>query len=300
MPKVTRPKSTKAPAKKPTKGAVDACLGYIARELETAKANNGGRSPYGALKKLVDDNVVAFPWLNVMQVKNHLRKLTVPKTNESTLTALEAEIAFTMAGMSSLTGPEMREHPPSIIVFQSNPGTALTSTANSNSASEGTTIALLNSASEVSTQNLTTEQIVDNGYGGRPKGTTAAHSVDLSQKIALVKEEAAALYILVRSKAKKSNTRTPKGELTSIIEQSRARHSIPADIQILHSTIRSRAKRGVAKARKGHLSPMLEVEEYIVQIASQLAKMRAPISRREGLELANSLIHGTDVGVTAR
>ena len=41
---------------------------------------------------------------------------------------------------------------------------------------------------------------------------------------------------------------------------------------------------------------MLDVEEYIVQIAIQLAKMWVPISRREGLELANSLIQGTSVG----
>jgi len=41
---------------------------------------------------------------------------------------------------------------------------------------------------------------------------------------------------------------------------------------------------------------MLDVEEYIVQIAIQLAKMQAPISQREGLELANSLIQGTSVG----
>ena len=41
---------------------------------------------------------------------------------------------------------------------------------------------------------------------------------------------------------------------------------------------------------------MLDVEEYIVQIAIQLAKMLEPISQHEGLELANSLIQGTSVG----
>jgi len=45
----THPKSSKAPAKKPAKGAVDACLGYITRELEVIKASNGGKVPYMVL-----------------------------------------------------------------------------------------------------------------------------------------------------------------------------------------------------------------------------------------------------------
>ena len=57
MPKVTRHKSTKAPPK-PAKGAIDACVGYIIRELEVLKANNGRKTPYGTLKKLVDDHLV--------------------------------------------------------------------------------------------------------------------------------------------------------------------------------------------------------------------------------------------------
>ena len=35
---------------------------------------------------------------------------------------------------------------------------------------------------------------------------------------------------------------------------------------------------------------MLEVKEYIVEIATLLAKMWVPISQHEGLELANLLI----------
>ena len=69
MPKVTHQKSTKAPPKS-AEGAIDACLGYIVKELEVLKANNGGKTPYGTLKKLVNDHLVMFPWLNVMMVKN--------------------------------------------------------------------------------------------------------------------------------------------------------------------------------------------------------------------------------------
>ena len=74
---------------------------YIIRELEVLKANNGGKTPYGALKKLVDEHLVTFPWLNVM-VTNYLCKLAVPKTMTSNLNDIETEVAFTMAGMSLL------------------------------------------------------------------------------------------------------------------------------------------------------------------------------------------------------
>jgi len=38
---------------------------------------------------------------------------------------------------------------------------------------------------------------------------------------------------------------------------------------------------------------MAQVEPYLVELIDQLAKMRAPVSTKQGLELANSLINGT-------
>jgi len=40
---------------------------------------------------------------------------------------------------------------------------------------------------------------------------------------------------------------------------------------------------------------MEKVEEMLIQIIMQLAKMRVPISCRQGLLLANSLISGKDI-----
>jgi len=37
-----------------------------------------------------------------------------------------------------------------------------------------------------------------------------------------------------------------------------------------------------------------EVEEYIVSILQQLAKMRQPLNVSEGLNLANALVDGTE------
>jgi hypothetical protein len=40
---------------------------------------------------------------------------------------------------------------------------------------------------------------------------------------------------------------------------------------------------------------MLEVEPYIVELIDQLGKMRSPITCREGLQLANSLVNGKSI-----
>jgi len=226
MPNVTHHKSTKAHPK-PAKGAIDACVGYIVRELEVLKANNGRKTPYGALKKLVDDHLVMFPWLNVMMVKNYLCKLAVPKTMTSNLSDIETEVAFTMAGMSSLTTTERIQQPThTIIVVASNSSTATEAdpTSTKNSITAGAPSA---------------EQIVNNGLGGHPKGTTAAYSVELNQKIVLIKEEAAEQYLQVRTNAKRRNKRAEKGALTLIIEQVRAKHSIPKQVKNSNGTVRS-------------------------------------------------------------
>jgi hypothetical protein len=40
-------------------------------------------------------------------------------------------------------------------------------------------------------------------------------------------------------------------------------------------------------------SPMNDIEHYLVELIGQLENMRAPISCRQGLALANSIISGT-------
>ena len=40
-------------AQKPSKGAMNAALSFITTEIETIKANNGGKTPNGALVRIV-------------------------------------------------------------------------------------------------------------------------------------------------------------------------------------------------------------------------------------------------------
>ena len=143
------------------------------------------------------------------------------------------EVVFMMAGMSSLTDNFSSSSAKQIdmIIFSSS----------SNSTAQNTTTATSNSASKsTSIKNLTAEQeqqIVDKSLGGHPKGTTAAFSVELSHRIMLVKQEAAAQYINLRADAKRNNKKVEKGTLTCVLKKVRANHLIPREVKILNSTI---------------------------------------------------------------
>jgi len=83
-----------------------------------------------------------------------------------------------------------------------------------------------------------------------------------------------------------------------IIDAAKKKFDIQPSTSIKIETIRSRLKNktlnpatGIVK--QGTPSPMIAVEPYIVQVISQLAKMRTPISVSTGLLLANSIISDT-------
>jgi hypothetical protein len=62
----------------------DMNLDIIARKLECVKANNGGVTPYGAIRDTVKTMKPTLPWLNTEMVRFHMRKLEKDK-NEFTM-----------------------------------------------------------------------------------------------------------------------------------------------------------------------------------------------------------------------
>ena len=135
-----------------------------------------------------------------------------------------------------------------------------------------------------------------NPLSSYPKGTTNEAYVNLTWHIALAKNEAAEEYLKVREDAKKKNKKAPWGSLGKILEKAKQKHELPSNLDISIETVRTRAKHGNCKvAHCGMLSPMEKVEEMLIQIILQLAKMQVPISCWQGLLLANSLISGKDI-----
>jgi hypothetical protein len=67
------------------------------------------------------------------------------------------------------------------------------------------------------------------------------------------------------------------------------------DVDVTKSCIRQRIQKKITSAKHcGTKSPAAELEEYIVSILQQMAKMRQPLNVSEGLNLANALVDGTE------
>ncbi len=116
----------------------------------------------------------------------------------------------------------------------------------------------------------------------------------MEHQIKLASEEADDRYSESHKRARSQNRRARKGELTSIIRECKEKHSVPDNIIIDPECICSRVKRGKRHGGiSGNASPMDEIEPYLVELIGQLEKMRVPISCRQGLALANSIITGT-------
>jgi hypothetical protein len=102
-----------------------------------------------------------------------------------------------------------------------------------------------------------------------------------------------------RVKAVKGNgvikKRMKRNELQQLIDEKKLEHGL-TDYNVTKSCIRQRVQKNKLERSKtrGTISPMAPVENYIVSLMTQMAKMRQPINVSEGLELANSLIEGTE------
>ncbi len=116
----------------------------------------------------------------------------------------------------------------------------------------------------------------------------------MKERIRLATKAAATKYTDVREKAKLTNKRAERGKLTKIVADAKQKYGIiDADINIY--TVQTRAKRNKLNPddSQGTPSPMLLIEPCIIDLITQISRMRAPINVATGLQLANSLIVGT-------
>jgi len=109
-----------------------------------------------------------------------------------------------------------------------------------------------------------------------------------------LKEEALVNEIATEWTKVKQEDRTANHTLESLITEKKKEHGLE-DVTITKDCIRKRVtrKRLICARNPGSQSPMKPVEEYLVSIFNQIAKMRQPLCISEGLALANSLVTGT-------
>jgi hypothetical protein len=85
-----------------------------------------------------------------------------------------------------------------------------------------------------------------------------------------------------------------RNALETLIEEKKEEHGL-SELIIEKGCIWKRVKRNrlLCSNHSSTTSPMAPIEEHIVPLLSQMAKMRQPLNVSEGLSLANSLIEGT-------
>jgi hypothetical protein len=88
------------------------------------------------------------------------------------------------------------------------------------------------------------------------------------------------MQLMSEKKWQKNNSvkkRLAKGSLDVIIKNMKLKHGVDA--------VRQRVKRGSNSGYFGRISPMADIEPYLMEIVTPLAKMRMPVSAMQGLVL---------------
>ena len=127
--------------------------------------------------------------------------------------------------------------------------------------------------------------------GGRPKGSTDQRKKELADAIVAAKNEITQKYYEAKTNCKK----VLDGTLVKIIEDVKKKRKLPHDVQINSDTIRRRVSRGnIFITSHGPQSPLEALEEVVVELIIQMARIRQSLTPSKGLDLVNSLICGTE------
>jgi hypothetical protein len=99
---------------------------------------------------------------------------------------------------------------------------------------------------------------------------------------------------MARKSAAGRGKRMSRNTLDALIKQKQEEHELTR-YEIKKSLIRRRVmkNRPIRPPHSGTESPIAPVEQYIVSLMEQMAKLQQPLNISEGLSLANSLIEGT-------
>ena len=140
--------------------------------------------------------------------------------------------------------------------------------------------------------------VVHREKGGRPKGCTneSKHLEEICV-IAAKNEITEKYYELMRN----NNTeRLPKGTLKKTIDNIINRRNLPlaAAVTITPESIKSRIKRGktvITRTTGGLYSPLLPMEQAVVDIVIQMARIRVCLHPSDGIRLVRSMLNQSDL-----
>ena len=228
-------------------------LDEIAQKMHDAKLKNDDKLPHNFIPSIVKEMSCSCPWLNRNSINYHYLTWS-KKHRDSTLSIANTE-------------PQ-------------------------DDSNRDGTLSIVNHESATSYINQPLNINTDRVKGGRPKGTTDSMKKDLDDKLIAAKNE-----IAVRYKKKKDESNgeyVSNGTLKKIIEDVKKEHKIPYDTVIKADTIRRRITRMRPHVLStGCISPMISIEDSVVQIIIQMARIRQSLTPSKGLQLVNDMIHDT-------
>ena len=138
------------------------------------------------------------------------------------------------------------------------------------------------------------EAIIANKKGGRPKGSTTAAKITARKNSNIALEEAALLIIKKRKDAKSKGKAIAKGAIASIIQATNDKCSTDIKCPTVISRVNWNNAKGWAGA-EATSSPMSEVEPILVALCVKLVRSGQPLDCASFLDLASSLVEGTDI-----
>ena len=233
-------------------------IAYICAEINSKRLPNG-RLRRGELEKALKEHKPIIPWITIDLIKKGLKK----DSGQTSITTAISDLTDS-TGASSHDDISQTEIEPN------------------NAPLPPVTIAAVGTTEAAST-NASSRKV------GRPRGTTVKATKERS-----LKEEALVNEITTEWAKVKQDERSTNHTLENLITKKKLEYCLE-DVTVTKSCIRKRLtrKRLICARNPGSASPMKPVEEYLVSIFNQMAKMRQPLCISEGLALANSLVAGT-------
>ena len=131
--------------------------------------------------------------------------------------------------------------------------------------------------------------------GGRPVGTTIVFKHEFELRRVKVQNNISVKYVFGK-RSLPYGKRLPRGRLNEIIESVTSKYGLDSS-DVCPITIRQRATRSddaiVNRMHDGHISPMAKVEDKLVGLIIQMARIRHLLTPSSSLKLANDFISGT-------
>jgi hypothetical protein len=276
------------------------CVNHITSKIVDAKPHDG-RTPRGVAEKLLQEGRSVFPTMTMNMINYAIKKIKVEgkktELKKSTLKIGPQTCVSSLTEDSTVTNTNADCDAVGAFLTLKSSSQSGESSTNQSSAD----IPINDASGDPSNSTMTLSNFLKGVMNppqakiiGRPKGSTSAEAKSVAARVELATKEATEELEEI-NKSKSAKKRSNKGLLDAIIGKAKLNHGVDEEIVILKDTIRKRLKRGSTNGHVGQSIPMAEVEPYLVQLIIQLANMRTPITAAQGLELANSLISGTDV-----